>query len=120
MKRRSEESSSDQSADRLHALLTITQRLSSERDVSALLTLITREAARLLDSELASLFLLDKQGAQLCSKVSLDSRETLRFDAGLGIAGEAVRSGEIIFVDDVAGDSRFFPGVDSCTGFNTR
>ena len=48
---------------------------------------------------------------ELWSKVSLDSDETLRFDANKGVAGEVVRSGEIIRVDEVAKDRRFFAGV---------
>jgi Nif-specific regulatory protein len=50
----------------------------------------------------------------------LDTKEPLRFEATRGIAGEAVRSGEIVRVDDVANDPRFFPGIDSRTGFHTH
>jgi transcriptional regulator with GAF, ATPase, and Fis domain len=111
---------SDQPADRLLALLSISEKLNSERDVSSLLTLIAREAARLLDAELASLFLLDATRRELWSRVTLDTDETLRFDAGQGIAGEALRSGQIIRVDNVRDDARFFPGVDASTGHQTR
>ena len=85
-----------------------------------MLTLIAKEAARLLDAELASLFLLDAARGELWSKVALDTDETLRFDSSQGIAGEAIRSGQIIRVNDVAQESRFFTGVDSRTGFQTR
>src|SRR5438876_6585579 len=108
------------SADKLLALLHITERLNAERDLSALLTLIARETARLLDAELASLFLLDAQRNELWSKVMLDSVETLRFDAAEGIAGEALRTGQMIRVDDVSRDPRFFSGVDQRTGHRTR
>src|SRR5262249_44960540 len=84
------------------------------------LTTIARESARLLDAELASLFLLDAARGELWSKVRLDSDETLRFKASQGIAGKALRSGQILRVDDVARDSRFFSGVDARTGFQTR
>src|SRR5687768_3751542 len=95
---------SGQPTDKLLALLNISRKLNSERDLSTLLTLIAREAARLLDAELASLFLLDATGRELWSKVTLDTDETLRFDADQGIAGEALRSGQIVRVDDVARD----------------
>jgi len=107
-------------SDKLLALLHIAQRLNAEHDLAALLMLIAREAARLLDAELASLFLLDATGRELWSKVSFDADETLRFDASQGIAGEALRTGQVICVDDVSRDQRFFSGVDSRTGHRTR
>src|SRR6476659_5494512 len=99
-------------ADKLLALLHIAGRLNSEHDLGTLLTLIAREASRRLDAELASLFLLDAPRRELWSKVSFDADETLRFDASEGIAGEALRRGQAIRVDDVSRDKRFFGGVD--------
>src|SRR4029079_6966537 len=90
------------SADKLLALLNIAGRLNSERNLGALLTLIAREAARLLDAEIASLLLLDPERNDLWSKISFDANETLRFDATQGIAGEALRTGQAIHVDDVS------------------
>ncbi len=110
----------DKSDDKLLAILNISQKLNSERDLSTLLTLIARETARLLNAELSSLFLLDESGRELWSRVTLDTDEVLRFDANEGIAGEAIRSGELIQVNDVTQDTRFFTGVDARTGFQTR
>ena len=47
-------------------------------------------------------------------------RRNLRFKAGQGIAGEAMRSGQILRVDDVTRDRHFFADVDVRTGFQTR
>jgi Nif-specific regulatory protein len=110
----------DQPNDKLLAILNISQKLNSERDLDTLLGLIARETARLLDAELSSLFLLDESGRELWSKITLDTNEVLRFDASEGIAGEAIRSGEVIRVGDVTLDDRFFAGVDARTGFQTR
>lgn len=107
-------------AEKLLALLRIAERLNAERDLEKLLTLIAREAARLLDAEMASLFLLDKERHELWSKISFDAGETLRFDAEQGIAGEALRSGQMVRVNDVSRDGRFFEGVDFSTGHRTR
>jgi Nif-specific regulatory protein len=111
---------SHQPPDKLRAILHIAQQLNAEHDRSTLLHLIAREAARILDAELASLFLLDPGRGELWSRVTLDTEETLRFDANQGVAGEVVRSGEIIQVDDVSHDPRFFAGIDASTGFRTR
>jgi Nif-specific regulatory protein len=118
--RESSGSGTHPSGEKLLALLNIAQRLNAEHDLSALLTLIAREAARLLDAELASLFLLDRERNELWSRVTFDADETLRFDASQGIAGEALRTGQVIRVDDVSRDERFFPGVDQRTGHRTR
>jgi Nif-specific regulatory protein len=120
MRPRPSDAPADQPVDKLLALLDITQKLNGAQDLPLLLTTIARESARLLDAELASLFLFDAARDELWSKVRLDSDETLRFKASQGIAGEALRSGQLLRVDDVARDSRFFAGVDARTGFQTR
>jgi Nif-specific regulatory protein len=76
----------------LAPILKICQKMNSERDLSALLDLITREAAGILQAERASIFLLDPSKGELWSKVALGSEETLRFDSRLGIAGAVVQS----------------------------
>jgi Nif-specific regulatory protein len=120
MQRRSGDSAGLQTVDKLTALLGITERLNSQRDLSSLLVVIAREAARLLDAELASLFLLDAERGELWSKVTLDTEESIRFDAHQGIAGEALRTGRVLRVDDVRRDPHFFAGVDALTGRATR
>jgi Nif-specific regulatory protein len=109
----------DQFIGKLSALLTICQRMNSERDLSVLLDLIAREAARLLDADRASIFLLDQDRRELWSKIALGSEEVLRFDARLGIAGAVALNGETIVVDDAHQDSRFYSGVDAQTGYRT-
>ncbi len=94
--------------------------MNSERDLGALLDLVAREAARLLDAERASIFLLDRDKSEMSSKVALGSDEILRFDARLGVAGAAALSGQTINVDDAYNDSRFHTGIDARTGYRTR
>ena len=80
-------------------LLKICQRMSSERNLAALLDLIANEATQLMGADRASLFLLDRKGGELWSKVVLGSEE-IRFDAHLGIAGAVALTGETINVED--------------------
>ena len=49
-------------------LLKICQRMSSERDLAALLDLIANEATKLMGADRASLFLLDRERGELWSK----------------------------------------------------
>ena len=68
--------------ERLAAILAISQRMNSQRDLSELLDLIAREATSLLDCDRASIFLLDRETNELWSKVALGSDEILRFPNG--------------------------------------
>jgi Nif-specific regulatory protein len=106
--------------EKLREILAICQKMNSERDLSALLDLIAREATSLLECDRASIFLLDRERNELLSKVALGSDETLRFDARLGIAGSTVMSGRTINVRDAYGDPRFYTAIDGQTGYRTR
>lgn len=106
--------------ERLSAILNICLKMNSERDASALLDLIAREATALLQADRASIFLLERDKRELWSKVALGSDEILRFDARLGIAGAAALNGQTIIVKDAHCDPRFYPAVDAYTGYRTQ
>src|SRR5437764_14747087 len=106
--------------ERLAAMLSICQKMNSERDLGALLDLIAREATSLLDCDRASIFLLDAERNELWSKVALGSEEILRFDARRGIAGTTALTGVTINVRDAYSDPRFYTGIDDRTGYRTR
>jgi len=107
-------------SERLTAILAICQKMSSERELGALLDLIAREATSLLDCDRASIFLLDRANNELWSKVALGSGEILRFDARRGVAGTTVQTGGIINVQDAYSDPRFYGAIDDRTGYRTR
>ena len=106
--------------ERLAAILAISQKMNSQRDLSSLLDLIAREATSLLDCERASIFLLDRERNELWSKVALGSEEILRFDARRGIAGNTALTGNTINVRDAYSDPRFYTAIDDQTGYRTR
>ncbi len=106
--------------EKLFAILKICQKISSERDLTALLDLIAVEATKLVEADRATIFLLDREKHELWSKVALGSEEILRFDAGAGIAGAVVKTGKLINVEDAHHDPRFYPGIDARTGYHTR
>src|SRR5215813_7418474 len=107
-------------AERLAAILSICQKLSSERDLGALLDLMAHEATTLLDCDRASIFLLDREKNELWSKVALGSDEILRLDARLGVVGTAVSTGQTVNVPDAYNDPRFYNAIDDQTGYRTR
>src|SRR5579862_3398988 len=106
--------------EKMAAILAICQKMNSERDLGSLLDLIAREATELLDCERASIFILDRERNELWSKVALGSDEILRFQAGKGIVGRAVETGEIINVKDAYSHPQFYTAIDDQTGYHTR
>src|ERR1700704_1680047 len=86
--------------EKLSAILTISQQMNSVRDLGALLDLVAREAAHLLEADRASIFLLDRDKMELWSKVALGSDDILRFDARKGIAGAAALTAKTVNVSD--------------------
>jgi Nif-specific regulatory protein len=107
-------------SERLAAVLRISQRMNSQRDLPTLLDLVAEEAARLLDADRASIFLLSEDGLELTSKVALGSQQMIRFASNLGIAGSVVSTGEAVVVCDAYSDPRFYQDVDHLTGYHTR
>ena len=101
------------------AILKICQKMNSNRDPAKLLDLITNEAARLVEADRATIFLLDAGKKELWSRVAMGSKE-IRFDARLGIAGAVAMNGEVINVNDSDQDARFYPQIDEQTGYSTR
>jgi Nif-specific regulatory protein len=106
--------------DKFSSLLEITRRINSEKNFDELLSIITAEAAKLVDAERATIFLLDKDKGELKAKVALGVSEEIRFDARLGIAGAVVVSGKTLNIDDAYKSPLFYPSIDSITGYHTR
>ena len=80
-------------SQKLASILTLCQKMNSERDLNALLDLVVAEASRLLDCERASIFLFTPARDELVSKVALGSEQTIRVRAGMGIAGAVAATG---------------------------
>ncbi len=114
---------SNQDQNKLHEefpeIIKISYAINSEEDLSNLLHLIAREAADLTNAEKASIFLLDREKQELWSIVTLDG-EQIRLDARMGIAGQAAMTGQMINVEDVYQDPRFYKKVDARTGYRTQ
>ena len=57
--------------DKFVSLLAISHRINSEKDFDELLNIITAEAAKLVDAERATIFVLDKATGQLWARTAL-------------------------------------------------
>jgi transcriptional regulator with GAF, ATPase, and Fis domain len=96
-------------------------------DLDPLLELVTQKCREVLEAEGAAILLLDSSGEELYFPYLADldpevARRLagLRFSALLGIAGEALRSGRALKIDDVSREERFYSLIDRHTGLVTR
>ena len=106
--------------DRFVTLLDICQRINSEKNFDELLNIMAIEAAKLIDAERATIFLLDSGKGELWAKVALGTSEVIRFDSRLGIAGAVMKTGKTMIVEDAYNSPLFYPAIDTMTGFRTR
>lgn len=108
-----------ESDSRLNTLLDVSRRLGGTIELTPLLERIAGAACSVLDCERATVFLYDAKSHELFSRVATGVSE-IRFNADLGIAGEAVRTGRFVNVPDAYADDRFNRDIDLETGFRTR
>jgi serine/threonine-protein kinase len=91
------------------------------RNLDQLLRRLCEEATALVDAQLATVYLIDPQRGELCSKVTLDERvRQIRLPLGVGIAGQVAITGETINLPDAYADGRFYRDIDRQSGRRTR
>uniref|UniRef100_A0A7E4W608 Phosphodiesterase n=1 Tax=Panagrellus redivivus TaxID=6233 RepID=A0A7E4W608_PANRE len=107
--------------------LSMTQNVfSSLQDMNLLVRNITKEAKALVQAEICSLFLLDKEHSELVAEVFEKNGTTdeylteIRMPLTQGIVGHVATTGEMMNVKDVYNHPFFYPKVDERTGFVTR
>jgi len=111
-------------SDGVMPCLQIGKLLTSTLNLTEILNLIMSRMSQLVEAENWSLLLLDEKTNELTFQVVVgierESVKDFRIPVGTGIAGEAAASGEIIFIQDVQNDPRFYKQVDTRTGFTTK
>lgn len=107
--------------DPLISLLHVGQAMAAETDIDRLLITITEETKQAVNTDRATVFLLDKDAHELWSKVASGmGQQEIRFPAHLGLAGHVAMTGEVINIEDAYNDSRFNKDIDKKTGYRTR
>lgn len=129
-------------------LLDIAKDIYEELDTSILFIKILQNVGRLVSADRCSLFLVDEERNELCSKVGTSSRrltckvfrkvesedasvngsfyrnmkkeDEVRVPIGRGIAGNVAKTGQTLNIRDAYSDSRFNPDVDKDTGYTTK
>jgi signal transduction histidine kinase/putative methionine-R-sulfoxide reductase with GAF domain len=103
------------------ALREVGVALGSTLDLDELLELILEKVNDALESDRATLYLLDEANDELVSRIAHgpDVR-TIRLKVGHGIAGHVARTGKSLHVRDPYRDPRFNAEWDMSSGFRTR
>ncbi len=107
----------------LLSLVNASRVILSPLDLQERFQRISEQAAEVLEAQGASVLILDSTRNELVFEaVTGPGADVLlgeRFPADLGIAGEALRTGRVIRVDDVTQNAKFFPGIDRKTKLKT-
>lgn len=105
---------------KLRALQDIGQALSSTLELEELVALLLDRVTRIMDSESATLYVLDDDGDTLWSRVEhAGTRHEIRLRVGQGLAGWVAKAGRALNVKDAYQDVRFDGEWDRRTGFRT-
>ena len=104
---------------KLQSILEVAKALAAERRLDRLLGRVIDEAARVVEADRCTIFLVDRERGELWSKVAHGERE-IRIPLGAGIAGSVAATGVPVRIDDAYADPRFNPQVDAATGYRTR
>ena len=103
----------------LRRILDVARFMAVQNDLDLLLATIVEATCEVLECERATIFLYDREGDQLYSRVA-KGVDDIRFPADRGIAGAAARGRACVNVPDAYADERFNREVDKRTGFTTR
>ena len=106
------------------------QLLTATLDLDSVLRSLMNQVRAYFQVEAVSVALLDEEGSgressgQLTFRVAVGETSEavtgLRIPADEGIAGWVVQHGEPVFISDAYSDSRWYPGVDQKTKFETK
>ena len=103
----------------MQAILDVARTLAGTPDLDALLTLIARSAAELLNAERASIFLHDENRGELWTRVALGSSE-IRVPETAGIVGHVFKNNALLATPEPYDDPRFNREIDRRSGYVTR
>ncbi len=106
---------------KLLVLLEIARRVGTMTDLNELLKIIINLATEALDSERATVFIVDKEQNEIWSRVGTRiGKKEIRLPIGKGIAGKVALTGKSVIVDEPYSTSDFVSDFDKLTNIKTR
>lgn len=105
-------------------LLEFSALINSSLEIEEIRKRTIEASMKLTNSEAGSLLLYDQEREELYFDVALGERaekiKTIRLKIGEGIAGWVAKHREVLIINDVQNDPRFFRKADEKSGFVTR
>jgi signal transduction histidine kinase len=115
------ESSLARQRERFANVVAIGRAVGSTLDLDEVLRLVIEKTTRALNAERSTLFLIDRERAEIWSKVvEGEGIKEIRLPLGSGIAGWVCTNDASVLLNDAKSDERFNREVDRVTGFTTR
>jgi K+-sensing histidine kinase KdpD len=107
--------------NKLQRLIEASKIINSTLDLDKLLGLILDSAAKSINADRGTLYLVDTIKKELWSKVLQGiNMVEIRLPIGKGLAGYVAETGETINIPDTYADPRFNPEIDKRTGYHTH
>lgn len=106
---------------KLQQLIEASKIINSTLDLDKLLGLILDAAAKSINADRGTLYLVDTIKKELWSKVLQGMNMVeIRLPVGKGLSGYVAETGETINIPDTYADPRFNPEIDKRTGYHTH
>lgn len=107
-------------ADRIYQVIfEYAGRIGREQDHDAILAAVAGMARDLAGAERCSIWLIHPETGELRTRIAHGAEE-IRVQAGQGLVGQCVQTGEPSIVNSAASDPRFSGHVDKSTGYRTE
>ena len=98
------------------------KRLANEFKIDSLLTMLTEFSKDLVQSDRATIWMIDEDEQQLFTKVAqgLDGLSELRIPITAGAVGHSVSNDKLLVINDAYSSDLFNPEMDKKTGYKTE
>jgi len=102
-------------------LLDVANSLTQTLDLESLISKIITKVSEILNAERSTLFLLDRETNELCSKVAQGAEVSeIRLPYSAGLAGYVASTGQLLNIKNAYEDERFVLTIDQETGYKTK
>ncbi len=109
---------------KLNNLISVSRTIATETELQALLDLIMNNSTDLLEADIGTIFLYDKNYEYLVHEVSkgwpLEIAKTFKYKTGIGLVGTCARQGHILNIPDAYANDLFDQNIDKQSGFRTK
>jgi class 3 adenylate cyclase/methyl-accepting chemotaxis protein len=109
---------------KLNNLISVSRTIATETELQALLDLIMNNSTDLLEADIGTIYLYDKNYEYLVHEVSkgwpLEIVKTFKYKTGIGLVGTCARQGHILNIPDAYANDLFDQNTDKQSGYRTK